>query len=279
MSAKTRKIITLSAPWAVILITLVFFCLYETGVIKVSNKRTPDLKKISFDISDIRPDEMPLSQDLLLVNREHPLPQDFEADIVFYRDTDVYMNRSVVEDYGRLSDYIRENMGNRLYVSSTYRSYEDQERVYNEEGPDVAALPGQSEHQTGLALDVYVMYFAGEGFIDSQVGRYVNEHCSEYGFIIRYPEGEEEITGFAYEPWHIRYVGQPHASIIAEYNITLEEYIDCLELYQWYEYDGYLIARFPEDDVLIPASFANRDNITYCPDNTGNIIVTVPPES
>ena len=206
--------ITLCAPWAVILIALAVLCLYETGMLRISTKRKPNLRQVAFE--DLVPpsEDIAYSQNLLLVNNEHPLTSDFEPDIVFYRDTDVYMNSAITEDYGRLSDYIRENMGNRLYVSSSYRSFEDQERVYNEEGPEVAAVPGHSEHQTGLALDVYVMYFAGSAFIDSQVGRYVNDNCGEFGFIIRYPEGEEDITGFAYEPWHIRYVGQPHAEII-----------------------------------------------------------------
>lgn len=278
MSAKTRNFLTLLSPWIVAALAIVFLCLYDTGVIDIDIRHPVKLKEacVSSDTILYDPEDIPLSQNLLLVNREHPLPSDFEADIVFYRDTDVYMNSILTDDYGRMSDYIREYLGNRLYVSSTYRSFENQERVYNEEGPEVAALPGQSEHQTGLALDVYVMYFAGYGFIDSQVGRYVNDHCSEYGFIIRYPDGAEDITGFAYEPWHIRYVGQPHASIIAEYGLTLEEYIDAFELGKWYEYDGYVMARLPEDDIRVPADLTGCD-ITFSPDNTGYVFVTVAP--
>ena len=277
MSAEKRKMITLCAPWAVILIALAVLCLYETGMLRISTKRKPNLRQVAFE--DLVPpsEDIAYSQNLLLVNNEHPLTSDFEPDIVFYRDTDVYMNSAITEDYGRLSDYIRENMGNRLYVSSSYRSFEDQERVYNEEGPEVAAVPGHSEHQTGLALDVYVMYFAGSAFIDSQVGRYVNDNCGEFGFIIRYPEGEEDITGFAYEPWHIRYVGQPHAEIICRYDITFEEYIDSYEIGTWYTYDGYYIARLPEDEILIPTELADSD-ITYSPDNTGCVFVTVDPK-
>lgn len=265
------------APWIAILGVLIFFCLYETGVLKISTKRIPDLTEVTFDCDYISPSKIRTSQNLLLVNREYPLPENFEPDIEFYRDTDVYMNSAIVEDYGRLSDYIRENMGNRLYVSSSYRSYEDQERVYNEEGPEVAAVPGQSEHQTGLALDVYVMYFAGTAFIDSQVGRFVNNYCGDFGFIIRYPEGEEAITGFSYEPWHIRYVGQPHAEIINRFDITLEEYIGCYSIGTWYTYDGYYIARLPEDEILIPSDLTGRD-ITVSPDNTGCVFITVSPD-
>lgn len=266
----------MAAPWIIIFCTLVFLCLYETGIIDISLKRTPDLKKVTFECGTVSFDPDYISDDLILVNTEHPLPDGYEPDIEYYRDTDVYMNSAILEDYGRLSDYIRNNMGNRLYVSSSYRSFEDQERIYAEEGPEIAAVPGCSEHQTGLALDVYVMYFGGSAFIESQVGKYVNAHCGEYGFIIRYPEDAEDITGFAYEPWHIRYVGQPHATIISECGITLEEYLDCFEIGQWYSYDGYYMARLPEDNIRIPEDITDY-SISVSNDNTGCIFITATP--
>ncbi len=270
------RIISLAIPLAVILICLVILSLYETGVIKrLRFNSAISLKTVNYSASEltsVTPDSF--SQNLLLVNTEHPIDSAFEADTSFYRETDVVMNNAILEDYGRLSDYIRENLGDRLYVSSSYRSYEDQERVYNEEGPEIAALPGTSEHQTGLALDVYVMYFAGSAFIDSTTGRFVNDSCYDFGFIIRYPYGAEAITGFNYEPWHIRYVGFPHSEIIGRSGITLEEYIDSFTPGSWYSYGNYLISRQPEDSIMIPAEYSSNP-IVYSPDNTGYVFVTI----
>lgn len=276
MKNKTKTTIMLIIPVAVIFICLVLLFLYETGNLgSFKFQRNLKLNTVRFsnsELTNVTPDKY--SQNLLLVNPEHPLTDEFEADIVFYRTTDVPMNQAIVEDYGRLSDYIRENLNDRLYVSSSYRSYEDQVRVYEEEGPEIAAVPGESEHQTGLALDVYVMYFAGSAFIDSSTGRFVNESCGNFGFIIRYPYGASDITGFDYEPWHIRYVGFPHSRIIMNYRITLEEYLSYFEEGIWYQYDNYLISMQPSETIMIPQEYANNE-IVYSPDNLNHVFVTI----
>jgi D-alanyl-D-alanine carboxypeptidase len=118
------------------------------------------------------------------------------------------------------------------------------------------------------------MYFAGSAFPDSQVGQFVINNCSQFGFIIRYPKGAEDITGFSYEPWHIRYVGLPHSEIITTAGITLEEYIDLFEIGSWYSFDNCYIARLPEDDLMIPEELTGYE-ITVSPDNTGYVFVTV----
>lgn len=87
------------------------------------------------------------------------------------------------------------------------------------------ARPGTSEHQTGLAFDITV---PKRSFGDTEQARWLSRHCWEYGFILRYPEGAEHITGFHYEPWHIRFVGQTHSQYIHAADITLEEYIEKL---------------------------------------------------
>lgn len=276
MKNKTKTTIMLIIPLSVIVICLALLALFETGHLgNFSFRKGPKLSTCSFNTSElisVVPESY--SQNLLLVNPKHPLSEDFEADIVFYRTTDVPMNQAIVEDYGRLSDYIREDLGDRLYVSSSYRSYEDQVRVYEEEGPEIAAVPGESEHQTGLALDVYVMYFAGSAFIDSTTGRFVNESCGNFGFIIRYPYGAENITGFEFEPWHIRYVGFPHSEIIMNAGITLEEYISLFDEGVWYSYDNYLISMQPQDNILIPSEYSSNE-ITYSPDNMNHVFVTI----
>ena len=152
-------------------------------------------------------------QSLMLINTDYPLSESFIPDIAEYKDTDVYMSRCMLDAYASLSAAVSEKHGMKLYVSSDLRTYDEQEKLY-EEDPNTATLPGASEHQSGLALDVYVARFAGDGFIKSAAGRFVNSNCHEYGFIIRYPSYGEDMTGIRFEPWHIRYVGQPHASII-----------------------------------------------------------------
>ncbi|MBR2294611.1 MAG: M15 family metallopeptidase [Clostridiales bacterium] len=262
------------AASAAIVCVLGLFILYDKGVFgNLRFKGIPSLEKVVFE-DLVSPEDPVFCSDLMVVSKDHPLPEDFEADVVFYKDTDVLMERHTAEAYGALSAYISEEFDDKLYVSSTYRTYEEQERIYGEEGGEIAALPGMSEHQTGLALDVYVMFFAGAGFTDSPVGRYVNSDCGDYGFIIRYPMGKEDITGFGYEPWHIRYVGFPHAKIMGQYGLTLEEYVELFETGEWYSCDGYLISRREKDDLKVPAQYSDNDMI-ISPDNEGYIFVTI----
>ncbi len=94
-----------------------------------------------------------------------------------------------------------------------------------------ATVPGYSEHQIGLALDITssTYYTLDEGFGETKAGLWLKEHCDEYGFILRYPAGKEYITGIQYEPWHFRYVGKEAASVIMERDITLEEFLEELD--------------------------------------------------
>ena len=125
-----------------------------------------------------------------------------------------------------------------LYCTSGYRSYALQEEVYQEniniEGSEekaneISAKPGESEHQTGLVMDVTsesVNMELIEGFIDTEEGQWVRDHCHEYGFVVRFLKGKEDVTGYHYEPWHLRYVGTEPAAEMHEKNLTLEEYLE-----------------------------------------------------
>ena len=124
-----------------------------------------------------------------------------------------------------------------LYATSGFRSYATQKAIFDrkaaERGEQAAnrsvAKPGYSEHQTGLAMDIEGETTLGPGltaaFGESPEGIWVAEHCHEYGFIIRYPEDKTSITGYIYEPWHIRYVGVEAATEITQLGVTFEEYI------------------------------------------------------
>lgn len=122
-----------------------------------------------------------------------------------------------------------------LLATSGYRSYETQKALFEnkaralgeEEANRTSAYPGQSEHQTGLAMDItctQASFGLSEGFGELEEGIWVKENAHKYGFIIRYPKGKEDITGYSYEPWHLRFVGKETAGYIYDKGITLEEY-------------------------------------------------------
>ena len=118
----------------------------------------------------------------------------------------------------------------RLNIVSDYRSYYTQASIYNKNlnlhGERIAsrfsAKPGQSEHQTGLAFDLNK---ANRSFVGTKEALWLKENCYKFGFIIRYPEGKESITGYVYEPWHIRYVGEKVAKEMFKSGLCLEEYL------------------------------------------------------
>lgn len=127
--------------------------------------------------------------------------------------------------------------GHLLHARSGYRSYRTQEYTYSlqveqygvEEASRFSARPGNSEHQSGYAIDITsraVDYQLKEEFGDTPEGTWVAENAHRFGFIIRYPRGKEEITGYAYEPWHLRYVGPTLATKISVLGLTMEEFFD-----------------------------------------------------
>lgn len=128
-----------------------------------------------------------------------------------------------------------ESEGLELVAISGYRSFERQEELYNhyvethgqERADQYSARPGTSEHQTGLAMDISAVSVSlglVRTFEQTEEGSWLAEHAHLHGFILRYPEGQTDITGYAYEPWHYRYVGEELATEIYQQDLTLEEY-------------------------------------------------------
>ncbi len=117
-----------------------------------------------------------------------------------------------------------------LWTASGYRSYDYQQGLYDKyvkeygqtEADRFSARAGHSEHQTGLAFDLNII---DDSFAGTPEAEWIEEHCYEYGFILRYPEGKEDITGYQYEPWHVRYLGKETAKKVYESGLTLEEYL------------------------------------------------------
>lgn len=207
---------------------------------------------------------------LILVNASHPLPQDYEAVLAEYNGA--RMHPDMVAPYIELRDTVQAKTGVRIYVSSDYRTAEDQAQILAESDAGIAAAVGCSEHEAGLALDVYAPYYAGEEFLKSPAGREVNRICAEFGYIIRYPKDKEDITGISYEPWHLRYVGEVHAELIAQSGLALEEYIASMELGAWYRWGDYLIGRCAPDALDFPTRWLSCH---ISPDHCGNYIVTL----
>ena len=125
-----------------------------------------------------------------------------------------------------------------LSIASGFRTYNDQMVLYNryverdgkDEADTYSARPGHSEHQTGLAFDAN---YAGSSFDNTPEAKWINDNCYKYGFIVRYPNGKTDKTGFKYESWHLRYVGNELAEKL--YNngswIYLEEYFNLTSVY------------------------------------------------
>lgn len=215
-------------------------------------------------------EDVVLSDQLMLVNAEHPLPEDYEPWLIEYNGAMMYP--LMRDSYIALRDAVLAETGIRIYVSSDFRTDEEQAEILESANAGIAAGVGESEHQTGLALDFYAPHFVGKNVLRSRAGRMVNDVCHEYGFIIRYPKGGEKITGILYEPWHLRYVGAPHARIIGESGITLEEYIGLLTPNVWYVSGEYLISRRTADRLQLPLVWQTCE---ISPDNTGHYVVTI----
>ena len=180
---------------------------------------------------------------ILLVNKENELDEGFVPDDLvelntdFINNGDPNVNKLTSEAAEALEKMFIDAKKSNVYLLgvSGYRDYNYQKNLYEAEvevfgeqrASNYVAMPGESEHQTGLAMDVLSKDYQvlDEGFKNTKAYSWICDNCKDFGFIIRYPEGKEEITGYKYEPWHIRYVGVEAAKEIYEKGITLEEFL------------------------------------------------------
>lgn len=219
-------------------------------------------------------EKVSIDQSLFLVNKNHLIGENDNPEVESYKDTGILMNDCVKTAYDHLNVAVTKETGKNLVINSAYRTKEEQSALY-EEDPTTANAVGTSEHEMGLALDLCVPFYGGYGFLKTEAGQFVNSHCWEYGFIIRYPIYGKKETNMKYEPWHIRYVGKPHAKIIYNNQLTLEEYLDMLEEGQWYQVEDYLISKqklTSEEQLILPFEYSEA---VISPDNMGDYIVTV----
>ena len=285
---KKKNKLTVIIPALVIVISLLAVFLYKNSHLlfvageymgvnckKVKVEKIELMSTEAFSLKELEEmEDTELNQSLMLINNEFTLNPDFTADVSEYKDTEVFMSGCMQTAYSELSAAVKKETDDSLYVSSDFRTREQQEQEYKD-NPSVAIKPGASEHQGGLAIDVYVKYFAGEGFVKSEAGQFVNSKCHEYGFIIRYPSFGKSKTEIGFEPWHIRYVGEPHANIIYNNHLTLEDYILSFEKGLWYEAENYIISRqelSSEGTLQLPQ---NYERAVISPDNTDCYMITV----
>ena len=182
---------------------------------------------------------------LLLVNKQHPVPDNYTVELGTIAGAMKCDARILPELFAMLQ--AAKDDGVYLSVCSPYRDLARQEMLFNRKiklymgygysymeayikASEYVMVPGSSEHQIGLALDIISNNYTSldEGFEKTDAGKWLKEHCDEYGFILRYPKGKEYITGIGYEPWHFRYVGKEAASIIMDNDITLEEFVESI---------------------------------------------------
>lgn len=198
-----------------LLTTIIFM---DTKTISVSKEYTPLLNSIS-----------------ILVNKSISLPDDYIPDNLVrinskYADRDLYLVKEANTNLEKMLDEAKSNNLD-IRVISAYRSYDYQKNLYNKyykKDGDLAntysAKAGHSEHQTGLCIDIDNRKTNYENFASTEEYKWMIDNSYKYGFILRYPENKESITGYQYESWHYRYVGKEIATYIHKHNITFDEY-------------------------------------------------------
>ncbi len=176
---------------------------------------------------------------LTIVNNQNVVPCDWKIEFTNLRNDHKVDNR-IYPELQKMFDDCRK-AGFSPFIRESYRSSEDQQKIFDEKvlayesegyksetayykASEYAALPGYSEHQLGLAVDITAENPTISN--NEKIWAWLKENCANYGFILRYPEGKEDTTGIAFEPWHFRYVGKEAALDIMENGLCLEEYIE-----------------------------------------------------
>ena len=184
---------------------------------------------------------------MILVNGSNPVPDGYTVETQLADSyTGKELQKEAAEQYAAMKEAAQAE-GIQLILCSAYRSVDYQtglfenekagwlaqgyseEEAYNK-AATVVAIPGYSEHNTGLAADIVTPEYQdlSEGFEDTPAFEWLSQHAGEYGFILRYPEGLQDVTGIIYEPWHYRYVGVENAKYIQESGLCLEQFVELM---------------------------------------------------
>lgn len=181
--------------------------------------------------TDVRKTDMS-KKNLIITNKYYQLESNYVPELVFI-EGNYKATKDTTNAYLEMKQAAKTD-GENFRITSAYRSYQTQNNLYNRYksqhgfawAEKYSARPGYSEHQTGLALDIITNTSNLDTFEDTSAFQWLKKNSYLYGFILRYPENKEYITGYNYEPWHYRYVGKETAKKIYEENITYEEYYE-----------------------------------------------------
>ena len=230
------------------------------------------LKREKYDedeLSEFSLSQFDISKSLTLVNTQYPLQKDELPELISVGE-EHEISKEAHTHMQKLFAACFEATGEKLSITSSFRTAEKQEAIYAVN--EFAVPPGASEHQCGLAVDVRTEAHASLNFIKSEAGKWLAKNAHQYGFIIRFPYWAEDVTGVTYEPWHLRYVGVPHAQIIYRSKIVLEEYASLYKEGEFYSFKNFVIThgtfgdgtfRFPDD----------AENIVVSSDNMGGYFI------
>jgi zinc D-Ala-D-Ala carboxypeptidase len=250
---RTKKSLLVVAILLLVMFAGIFYGCSQSGLKGLldgkQNTSVPDYKSIGKLIRKQALESAKSNGLLILVNKQNPIDHDYKPEdlsaIKYYATDRVaagrYMRKPAASAFNKMVEAAARD-GVVLKMTTAYRSYDFQKMLYDnyvsQSGEQAAnrysAKPGQSEHQTGLAVDVSspsVNYQLTSAFGETAEGKWLANHAHKFGFILRYPEGKENITGYNYEPWHLRYVGMFAANEIYQQEVTLEEYLLDNELY------------------------------------------------
>lgn len=205
------------------------------GKVNIENGSLPSKDSQMITVSK----EQMYQGDLLLVNADYALHQEgIRSDVVSLSDRSdlvkgfglldpsIQLSQSIVKSFGKMVAGAARDGVNHFLINSGYRDADKQDQLYRDMGHDYALPAYHSEHNLGVSLDIGSTEAKME---DAKEGKWLEQHAWEYGFILRYPKGKEEITGIKFEPWHFRYVGRAHSAIMYQQDLTLEQYLDELK--------------------------------------------------
>ncbi len=273
---------------------IVPFFLGEKGVIVDSSNENGEAED-QLSSENMEKVEIPVEQiyqgNLLLVNSKHPIHNEsIKSDSINlntrdelvkgYRlfNSEIYLSEDIARKFSDMVLDAGEDGVSNFLITSGFRGFDEQTKLYEQMGSNRALPAGHSEHNLGLSLDVG----STQGKMEvAPEGEWIAKNAWQYGFTLRYPEDKTDITGIMNEPWHIRYVGLPHSAIMKETNFVLEEYLDYLKeeehIYTTIDGQEYEVFYYPVTEnttINVPA------NLRYevSGNNTDGVIVTVFPD-
>ncbi len=220
------------------------------------------------------------SNELRLVNQQHSISQRMmPRDTVTLSATDTFLTAreitvdpTIVAPLQAMMQQAKSEGLQHFIINSGYRSISEQKELFQQYGKQRAQRAKQSEHHTGLAIDIGSTNGA---MGDSPEGTWLQQHAWEYGFVMRYPAHKTAITNIQFEPWHIRYVGLPHSLIMRDYDFVLEEYIQYLQDHDSLTYGNYTVQRMTKSGYREFSKDRDPHTFTASHDGTGHIIVTM----